>query len=57
MKQNKASITIIKEFEGLSLRVGGWEFPLARVSLRIPVARERCNVLTGEYFERGSISE
>ena len=55
MKQNKASITIIKEFEGLSLRVGGWEFPQARV--RILVAGERCNILTGEYFKRGYMYE
>ena len=46
MKQNKVSITIIKEFEGLSLRVGGWEFSQAKVF-----------ILIGEYFERGSMSE
>ena len=41
MKQNKASLTIIKEFEGLSLRVGGWEFPLARVFIKNSSSRRK----------------
>ena len=41
MKQNEAPLTIIKEFEGLSLRVGGWEFPLARVFIKNSSSRRK----------------
>jgi len=41
MKRNKESITIIKEFGGLSLRVGGWEFPLARVFIKNSSSRRK----------------
>ena len=43
-------------YERDAYHIGKYSRPTLKVSLRILVVGERCNV-TGEYFERGSMSE